>query len=359
MVTTAATFKIDYYQTLPPEVPVDVTVDNQLFNNDLLKNFYQTMVLTRLFDAKAVSLQRTGQLGTYPSSLGQEAIGTAIGYALKPEDIFVTYYRDCAAQLLRGVRMSEILLYWGGSEVGNDYQSPKVREDLPNCVPMASQCLHAAGVATAMKIRQQKRVALVTCGDGGTSEGDFYETLNVAGTWKLPLVIVIVNNQWAISVRREFQTAAQTLAQKGISAGVDCEQVDGNDVISMYERLTKAIEKARNGFGPTVIEAITYRMSDHTTADDASRYRDKNELEKMKQTDPINRLKKYMMQKNLWSDNDENALLQNSTEQINQAVKVYLETPPEPLENIFKFHTHNIMPALAHDMNEIQQEGKQ
>jgi 2-oxoisovalerate dehydrogenase E1 component alpha subunit len=341
MVKTLVNFNIDYYQYLQPDQK-SVLDDSTLgfsISNDKLKEFYRTMVSTRLFDAKAVSLQRTGQMGTYPSSLGQEAIGTAIGHAMKPEDVFVTYYRDCAAQLLRGVTMTEILLYWGGSEQGNNFQSPLAREDLPHCVPMASQCLHAAGVATAMKIRQQNRAVLVTCGDGATSEGDFYETINVAGTWNLPLVVVIINNQWAISVPRSKQSAAKTLAQKAIAAGIAGEQVDGNDVVGLYSRVSIALEKARSGGGPTVIEAITYRMADHTTADDASRYRDKKELEEMKKLDPVTRLKNYLLSQKQWSEEEESQLLQSSAEKISQAVKAYLETPVEPVENMFKFHT--------------------
>jgi 2-oxoisovalerate dehydrogenase E1 component alpha subunit len=237
MVKTLANFNIDYHQYLKPDQ--DSIIDNSTLEvditNEQLKEFYKTMVSTRLFDAKAVSLQRTGQMGTYPSGLGQEAIGTAIGNAMQPEDVFVTYYRDCAAQLLRGVTMTEILLYWGGSEQGNNYQSPIARQDLPHCVPMASQCLHAAGVATAMKIRGEKRAVVVTCGDGATSEGDFYETINVAGIWNLPLVVVIINNQWAISVPRNKQCAALTLAQKAIAAGIPGEQVDGNDIIGYIQ----------------------------------------------------------------------------------------------------------------------------
>lgn len=333
--------EIEYYQYLNADAvaSVDFSTLHPSVSHEQLLDYYRTMVSTRLFDAKAVSLQRTGQMGTYPSCLGQEAIGTAIGYGLHPEDVFVTYYRDIAAQLLRGVTMTEIMLYWGGSEQGNNYQASMALQDLPHCVPMASQCLHAAGVASAIKIRQQKRAVLVTCGDGATSEGDFYEAMNVAGTWHLPLVFVVINNQWAISVPRSHQTAAKTLAQKALAAGIPGEQVDGNDVVALQTRLSLALEKARNGEGPTVIEAITYRMADHTTADDASRYRDKKELDSMKKTCPVARLKKYLESHQLWSEEKENQLLQSSAEKINQAVKAYLETPVESVESLFAFHT--------------------
>jgi 2-oxoisovalerate dehydrogenase E1 component alpha subunit len=335
MVIAVAEFKINYYQYLNENGDIVAPLP---FDHTQLIERYKTMVLTRVFDLKAIALQRTGQLGTFPSSLGQEAVSTGIGYALKPEDVFSTYYRDYAAQMMRGVSLEEILLYWSGSERGNDYQNPLAKEDLPACVPIASQYLHAAGVATAFKLRKQARAALVTCGDGATSQGDFYETVNVAGAWQLPLVMIVTNNQWAISVPRSLQSHAQTLAQKGIAGGVDSEQVDGNDVIAVEARIALALKKARENKGPTLIEAITYRLSDHTTADDASRYREKNEMEQAWKNEPISRLKNYLISQNSWSEEEEKNWLNHCSEKIEQAVKNYLSTSPEPMENMFKFH---------------------
>jgi len=331
MVIAVAEFKISYYQYLDAESNIVTPLP---FNHTQLIKRYKTMVLTRVFDLKAIALQRTGQLGTYPSSLGQEAVSTGIGYALKPEDVFSTFYRDYAAQMMRGVTMEEILLYWSGSERGNDYQNPSAKEDLPACVPIGSQYLHAAGVATAFKLRKQPRAALVTCGDGATSQGDFYETLNVAGAWQLPLVMVVENNQWAISVPRAHQSHAQTLAQKGIAGGVDCEQVDGNDIIAVESRIALALKKARENKGPT----LTYRLSDHTTADDASRYRDKKEMERAWKEEPISRLKNYLISQNSWSEEEEKSWLNHCSEKVEASVKTYLNSTPEPMENMFKFH---------------------
>ena len=209
--------------------------------------------------------------------LGQEAIGVGIGQAMREEDVFVPYYRDHATLLGRGISMVEILRYWGGDERGSD--TVNARQDLPNCVPIATQCSHAAGVASAFKIRRQRRVALCTLGDGATSKGDFLESLNLAGTWQLPLVLVINNNQWAISTPRFKQCGAERLADKALGMAVASEQVDGNDLVAVYDSVSRAIERARAGKGPT-IEAITYRLSDHTTADDASRYREQEEVNK-------------------------------------------------------------------------------
>ena len=219
---------------------------------------YRAMVRTRLFDAKAITLQRTGKLGTFASSLGQEAIGVGVASAIREEDVLLPYYRDHAAQFPRGVTIVECLLYWGGDERGSDFSGP--RQDFPNCVPIGNQVCHAVGVAYAFKLRREARVTVCIIGDGGTSKGDFYEAMNLAGVWRAPVVFVINNNQWAISAPRNIQTAAQTLAQKGIAAGIEGRQVDGNDVIAVRHVIQEAVEKARTGDGPTLIEAISYRF---------------------------------------------------------------------------------------------------
>ena len=304
-------------------------------DSDLLVLLYRTMVQTRIFDRAALNLQRTGRLGTYASPLGQEAIGAALASAMRGEDVLVPSYREFSAQLWRGVTMTEILLYWGGDERGSDYQVP--RQDFPVSIPIASHCCHAAGVAYAFKVRRQQRVAVCCLGDGATSKGDFYESLNAAGAWHIPLVFVVSNNQWAISVPLKKQTAAQTLAQKAIAAGVEHEQVDGNDVISVRAAVERAVDKARAGGGPHLIEALTYRMSDHTTADDASRYRDTAEVEAQKANDPIRRFRSYLSNEGLWSEQKE-AELQKDCEQLTQqAVAEYLETPVQSARAMFDY----------------------
>lgn len=224
-------------------------------DSDALVGLYRQMLLTRLFDQKAVALQRTGRIGTYAPTLGQEAIGVAIGSQMRAEDVLVPYYRDTAVQLMRGVRMEDILLYWGGDERGSDYAEPLAAQDFPICVPIATQALHACGVASAFRIRGEHRVAVTTCGDGATSKGDFLEALNVAGAWQLPVLFVVNNNQWAISVPRRIQCGAPTLAEKAVGAGFPGEQVDGNDVLAVAERVRAALERARQGKGPTLLEA--------------------------------------------------------------------------------------------------------
>ncbi len=312
---------------------------------------YRTMVLCRTFDRKALNLQRTGQLGTYGSPLGQEAIGASVASAMKEEDVLVPSYREFSAQLHRGVTMQELLLYWGGDERGSDFQGP--REDFPICVPIATHVCHAAGIASAFKYRKQARVAVCFIGDGATSKGDFYEALNVAGVWQLPLVVIVSNNQWAISVPRNKQSAAQTLAQKAIAAGVPCEQVDGNDAIALRVAAQSAIDNARSGGGPYLIEALTYRLGDHTTADDASRYRDTEEVEKQKQLDPIKRLCSYLSNTGLWSDQEESALVQECEQKVEQAVKDYLNTPAQPAQAMFDYLYAELPASLQTQYDEI------
>lgn len=302
---------------------------------------YRDMVLTRTFDAKAVALQRTGRLGTYASSLGQEAVGAGIGRAMHTDDVFLPSFREPAAMFIRGVRMSELLLYWGGDERGSDFQGP--REDFPICVPVGTHAPHAAGVALALRLRGEKRAALCAIGDGATSKGDVYEAMNLAGVWRLPLVFVVNNNQWAISVPRSKQTAARTLAQKAVAAGFPGEQVDGNDAIAVRQVVGRALEKARDGGGPTLIEAITYRLSDHTTVDDASRYRSDAEVSPHWKEEPIARLRNHLVTAHGWRKEQEDALLAECAAAVEAAADEYLAAPAEPPTSMFD-HLYAALP---------------
>ncbi len=324
-------------------------------NNELLLRAYQEMVLIRAFDQKAVALQRTGKLGTYPSSLGQEAINVAIGLAMRADDVFVPYYRDHATQYLRGVRLAEILQYWGGDERGSAYKN--CPQDLPVCVPIATQFCHAAGIASAFKIRGEKRAAVVTGGDGSTSKGDFLESLNLSGVWQLPMVMVINNNQWAISTRREMQCHAETLAQKAIAAGIPGLQVDGNDFVSLYDAMQKALARAHAGKGPTLIEAISYRLSDHTTADDATRYRSSEELKRGWDLEPIKRMRDYLHHHDLWNADKETNLQASVKQQVDETVAEYLSIEPEPASAMFDHLFESLPLSLRQQYDELCQLG--
>src|SRR5215467_583127 len=299
----------------------------------LLVSLYRAMVLARAFDLKAVSLQRTGRLGTYAVGLGQEAVGVGMASAMRQEDVLLPSYRDNAALLWRGVKMEEILLYWGGDERGNHSSGPA--HDFPYCIPVGSQAPHAAGVAYAFKFRKQPRVAVCVFGDGATSKGDLWEAMNFAGVHKLPLVFVANNNQWAISVPLKLQTAAETLAQKAIAAGFAREQVDGNDVIAMRAAAEEAIAAARGGQGPRFIEAITYRLGDHTTADDAGRYRPPEEVQARWKEDPVARLRSYLVGQNAWGKVQEEQLAAECQQLIEVAIERYLATSPRLPETMF------------------------
>ncbi len=332
---SVAQFEIFYSQFLDHHGHVVAPLPAFAQQPTSLVKFYQQMVLIRVFDQKAISLQRTGKLGTYPSVLGHEALQVGIGQAMQKQDVFLPYYRDHGTLIQRGVSMAEIYMYWGGDERGSNYRVGN--KDFPPCIPIATQLLHATGVATAFKLRQQPHAALVTCGEGGTSEGDFYEAINVAGVWQLPVVFVICNNQWAISVPREKQTATATFAQKAIAAQIPGEQVDGNDVIAVFHAVSAALARARSGQGATLIEAINYRLSDHTTADDAKRYRDDAAVQAAWEKDPVQRLQNYLKSLQVWDDAQEQALQEQCKIQVEQSVQEYLAVVREPVSAMFDF----------------------
>ena len=337
-----ASFEIHYSQFLDAAGAAIAELPAFARDPEALIPLYRAMVLTRRFDAKAVALQRTGRCGTYASSLGQEAVTVGLAAAMLPEDVLLPTYREAGAQLWRGVRMEELLLYWGGDERGSDFQGP--RGDFPICVPIASQCLHAVGVAYARKLKREPGAAVCVCGDGATSNGAFYEAINYAGVWRVPAVFVINNNQWAISLPRSAQTAAGTLAQKAIAAGIPGMQVDGNDVIAVREAVAQALARARSGEGASVVEALTYRMTDHTTADDAGRYRAADEVSSQWAKDPIARLRSHLSAAGVWTKAAEEQLMEAINGDIDAAVERYLATPPMPPEAMFD-HLYAVLPA--------------
>ncbi len=345
-------FHIDFLQFLAPEGELSPTTPGLLKDPQLLVRLYTQMTRARAFDGKAIALQRTGQLGTFASALGQEAVGVGVALAMEPSDALIPSYRDHAAQFVRGMSMTECLLYWGGDERGNDYAAS--RQDFPCCVPVATQAPHAVGVAYAFMLRKNPRVAVCFIGDGGTSNGAFYEALNMAGVWKTPLVIVINNNGWAISTPRAQESAAETLAQKGIAAGVEGRQIDGNDALAVYHAAGQAIDKARSGGGASLIECVTYRLGDHTTADDATRYRDPETVRQQWTREPIARLRAYLLKNDLWSKEREAALLKQCGEEVEQAVNTYLATPAPTSDAMFEHLYANLPQALETQRDEAR-----
>ena len=345
-----ATFQVSYLQYLNEN-----NQPTQSFpafaTNDFLLNAYKRMTLLRVFDTQMVNLHRTGKIGTFPSSQGQEALFTAIGLAMQKDDILCPFYRDQGALIQRGYTMEDVLAYWAGDERGN--QSTPDNPDFPSCIPIATQCLHAAGAAYAVKYKKQKKVVVTNVGDGGTSKGDFYEAMNLAGAWELPLVFVIDNNQWAISVPRSKQTAAETLAQKAIAAGIDCIQVDGNDVIAVYDAVKQALSNAREKNKPTLIEAITYRLADHTTVDDASRYSDPEDKKAAWKKEPIARLGYYLEEKKCW-DRDQEATLQETCKKtVEKAFEQYFSREKQSPKTMFDYLFETLPEAYVDQYDEL------
>jgi 2-oxoisovalerate dehydrogenase E1 component alpha subunit len=347
---TVAEFKIHFRQILGPTGQAVAPLPQFAKDPADVLRMYRAMTLVRVFDAKAVNLQRTGQLGTYPSCLGHEAAHVGVGAAMRPEDVLAPVYREFGTQLWRGVTMAEILTYWGGDERGNDFAVP--RHDFAWCVPIATQTLHAAGAAMAFKVLKQPRCALAYIGDGGTSEGAFYEALNLAGSRALPVVFVIVNNGWAISVPVAAQTAAQTLAQKAVAAGIPGVQVDGNDVFAVRDVVAEALEAARRGAGPCLIEALTYRLSDHTTADDASRYRKSQEVKDAWALEPLIRFRGFLINAGIWDAAKEQALLEECALAVDAAVTEYLARARPSTDSMFE-HLFSVLPAHLHEQRRI------
>jgi 2-oxoisovalerate dehydrogenase E1 component alpha subunit len=338
-----ASFDVRRRACLMPDGAVLGTLPDFAGDRALVVSMYRGMMQARAFDLKAVALQRTGRLGTYATSLGQEAVAVGVASAMRPDDVLLPSYRDNAALLWRGVTMQDILLFWGGDERGSNWSGPA--QDFPFCIPVGSQAPHAAGVAYAFKYRKQARVAVCLLGDGATSKGDVSEAMNFAAVWKLPVVFVINNNQWAISVPLSRQTAAQTLAQKAIAAGFCGEQVDGNDIFAMRAAVDVAIDAARGGSGPRLIEAVTYRLGDHTTADDASRYRSVEEVKERWKEEPIARLRAYLVSHMSWSKEDEETIASECDQCVDAAIERYLATTPRRPESMFD-HLYARLPGV-------------
>ncbi|PIZ04978.1 MAG: pyruvate dehydrogenase (acetyl-transferring) E1 component subunit alpha [Gammaproteobacteria bacterium CG_4_10_14_0_8_um_filter_38_16] len=347
---TLASFIVPYLQYLDEHSQPTQTLP-EFATNAFLVDLYQRMMLLRLFDTQMVNLHRTGKIGTFPSSLGQEAIFIPVGMAMKKEDVLCPFYRDHGVMIQRGYALTDILAYWSGDERGN--ASAAANQDFPCCVPIATQCLHATGVAYAIKYRKEKRVVVTEIGDGGTSKGDFYEALNLAGTWQLPMVFVIDNNQWAISVPREKQSSCETLAQKAIAAGLDCIQVDGNDVIAVFETVTHAINQARNGGKATVIEAVTYRLADHTTVDDASRYADPEIKKVAWKKEPIARLGYYLEAQGVWDKNKEAELQHTTKAFVEKEIEAYFSVEKQKPESLFDYMYETLPEALIDQRNDL------
>jgi pyruvate dehydrogenase E1 component alpha subunit len=307
-------------------------------SDDQLLNAYRLMLLARIADLKAVSLQRQGRLFTLPPSQGQEAAAVGSAMALEKTDWMAPAYRELGAWLVMGVPLSKVYLYFGGSEFGNQY--PANVNVLPTSVPISSQLLHAAGIGHAIRYKGGSGVVITYFGDGGTSEGDFHEALNWAAVFNCPVIFFCNNNQYAISCPRSKQTKSETIAQKAVAYGMPGIHVDGNDFLAVHRATRDAAAYARAGHGPVLIEAETYRLGAHTTSDDPSKYREKEEEEIWKTRDPLLRMKKYLEGKKLWNDTQEeqakDAAQKTADDAFREAEKFPMNTPEEIVTHAYE-----------------------
>jgi pyruvate dehydrogenase E1 component alpha subunit len=298
---------------------LDIDLEPELSTDQLLR-VYRAMLLAREADQRMLKLQRQGRLGTFAPCTGQEAAVCGPTLAMSPRDWFVGAFRELGGRLMRGESLAQALLYYNGYEEGNAL--PASARTLPVAVPVGSQIPHAVGIAYAVKYRGEKDTAVVTFfGDGATSEGDFHEALNFAAVWQVPAVFICQNNHWAISVPRSMQSHSRTLAQKAVAYDMPGVQVDGNDVLAMYRATREALDRAYSGEGPTLIEAVTYRLMMHTTADDPNKYRAEDEVKTWWERDPLGRFRRYLEGKGLWNETMQAALAEEVRNEVEAAVK--------------------------------------
>ncbi len=321
----------EYVENMEPEI-----------SKDELRRLYRLMILTRNLDTRGLQLQRQGRIGFYIGCLGQEAAQIGSTYALNPEDWIFPAYREIGAMLARGITLKQLLnQYFANAE---DVQKGRQLTNLfgvksanyvTGSAPIATQIPHAVGAGLGAKIRGDPVVTMAYFGDGATSENDFHAGMNFAGVFKTPTIFFCQNNHWAISVPVEKQTASETIAIKATAYGFEGVRVDGNDILAVYRTTREAVEKARKGGGPTLIEAVTYRMGPHSSSDDPKRYRTEQELEEWQKRDPLVRFRKYLDKKRMWSEADEKKVQEDTSREIDEAI-TYAEKLPRPaLETLF------------------------
>ena len=348
-------YRIEYLSVLDAEGNLDESLEPQI-SDDMLLKLYSGMLLGRRFDERLLNLQRQGRIGTFPPISGQEASQLGAVATLRDSDWMVPAFRETAAEIWRGRTLESVILSNNGFSEGA--RSSDESFTLPVSIPVGSQMLHAVGIGWSIRYRKKDDVVMTFFGDGATSEGDFHEAANFAGVFQAPVIFVCQNNQWAISVPRSKQTRSKTLAQKALAYGLPGIQVDGNDVLAVYAAALEAVERARIGEGATLIECVTYRLSVHTTADDPKRYRTDEEVEKWRQRDPLTRFQKYLIGKNLLSEEKiesvEEEVKQKIQTAVDQAEKMMKEMG-DPLE-MFDHAYAELPPHLAEQKEYLSQE---
>ncbi|WP_179636963.1 pyruvate dehydrogenase (acetyl-transferring) E1 component subunit alpha [Terribacillus aidingensis] len=323
-------------------------------SDEELKELMHRMVYTRILDQRSIALNRQGRLGFYAPTAGQEASQLGTQFALEKEDFILPGYRDVPQLIWHGLPLYQAFLFSRGHFHGNQF--PEGVNALSPAIIIGAQITQAAGVALGMKRRGKKSVAITYTGDGGTSQGDFYEGMNFAGVYDAPAIFVVQNNQFAISVPREKQTKAKTLAQKAVAVGINGIQVDGMDVLAVYAATKDARERAINGEGPTLIETLTYRYGPHTMAgDDPTRYRTEDMDSEWEKQDPLVRFRKYLEAKGLWSEEEENKVIDQAKEEIKAAIKQADAHPKMKVSDLIN-NMYEVLPSNLKEQLEVYKE---
>jgi pyruvate dehydrogenase E1 component alpha subunit len=344
-------YSIERLEVLNEDGTVDQALMPALSAEDI-KRLHAHMVLTRQFDERMFKLQRQGRLGTFARVAGQEGAHVGAAFAMRPSDWLVPAFRETGALLLRGITMVQLLQFWGGDERGAAF--PRDLRTLPVAIPVGTHMLHAVGIGWALKDAGQEAAVLTVFGEGATSEGDFSEAMNMAGVFQVPVVFFCQNNQYAISVPYTRQTASPTVAQKALAYGMFGVQVDGNDVFAVCRAVSDALDRARTGHEPTLIEAYTYRVTDHTTSDDARRYREEEEVAEWRGRDPIERLARYMRANSLIDEAGEAEVLAEADREVAEAVDAFEAVVPPGPEEIFAHVFAEKTPQLLEQEAELQ-----
>ncbi|MGE7934178.1 pyruvate dehydrogenase (acetyl-transferring) E1 component subunit alpha [Viridibacillus arvi] len=347
--------KFEMFQILNEEGEiVNADADPKLSDAELVE-LMSRMVFTRILDQRSISLNRQGRLGFYAPTAGQEASQIASHYALEKEDYILPGYRDVPQIVWHGLPLYKAFLFSRGHFIGN--QIPEDVNVLPPQIIIGAQYIQTAGVALGMQKRGKKSVAVTYTGDGGSSQGDFYEGINFAGAFRSPAIFIVQNNQFAISTPRELQTAAKTIAQKGIAAGIPSILVDGMDPLAVFVATRDARQRAVNGEGPSLIETMCYRYGPHTMAgDDPTRYRTSDTDSQWEKKDPIVRFRKYLEAKGLWSEDKEAEVIEKAKEEIKAAVKEADAAPKQKVTELIRNMNDGDLPYNLQEQYDIFKE---
>ena len=338
------------YQVMDAEGKLVIPKWKSSLDNEQIVQAYRDLLFVRTADMMAVAYQRQGRMFTYPPNLGQEARHIAAGLVMQEKDWLVPAFRELGAWLAKGVKLSEVFLYFRGHEDGSRFQ--EANRVLPVAVPISSQLLHASGLGYALNYQGEDAAVFAFVGDGGTSEGDFHEALNFASVWDAPVVFVIQNNQFAISVPLAMQTRSKNLAVKGIAYGMESIMVDGNDIFAMHDVFSFARDYAVTNKRPILIEAVTYRAGAHTTSDDPTKYRTSEEEEEWAKKDPVLRLQKWLTRKKLWDVSTEEELIASYRKKIDAEFEIAEHYPEYNIDDVFGYLYEEMPDELKRQKND-------